>query len=872
MTELPQSYDHHQSEARWSAHWENLGIHRWDPRRARSETFIVDTPPPTVSGSLHMGHVFSYTHTDVIVRYQRMTGKNILYPMGWDDNGLPTERRVQNKFAILCNPNLSYREDWAPTEPAGEKPEYHEVSRRNFIEACSVVTRSDEAAFEELWRRLALSVDWSQQYATIDDHCRRISQRSFLDLVAKGLVYNVESPTMWDITFRTALAQADLEDRPMKGAFHEIRFGVEGGGEFVIATTRPELLVSCIAVVAHPDDSRYQPLFGRRAVTPLFGALVPILPSPHADPEKGSGIMMVCTFGDAADVEWWKTSGLPIKQVIGLDGRLQPVDFRSDPFRSTAPERAEQAYAALQGKTSVRARGAVAELLAQPGSAADGRATALVSEPKAIEHPVKFYEKGDAPIEFITTRQWFVRILEHRAALLAQGERIAWHPDHMRLRYTHWVQGLNQDWCISRQRFFGVPFPVWYPIDQRGVVQYDRPLMASESQLPVDPFTDVPDGYREEQRNAPGGFTGDRDVMDTWATSSLTPQISSFWGLDGARHRSAFPADIRPQSHEIIRTWAFYTIVKAWMHEGTIPWSNVIISGWILDPDRKKMSKSKGNVVTPQALLDQHSSDAVRYWAARARLGVDTAFDEKVFLSGRKLTTKIFNASKFVLSMVGDHELANHVITEELDRSFVAELREVIGSCTEAFQNFEYAGALQATETAFWSFCDHYVELVKARAYDESAPDGRRSAVATLQWSLRTFLRLFAPFLPYITEEVWSWRFAAAESKPSVHVASWPDVAEVADVPPPAETGAFAMAAQVLGEIHHCKSKAQRSLKWPVAKLSVTGSAKQLSQIRSVAGDVSRAGRIRDGGLVLELGTEERARPMLSVELGDENE
>lgn len=840
--------------------WERAGIYRWDSSIGRENTFVVDTPPPTVSGSLHVGHVFSYTHTDIIVRYQRMRGLNIMYPMGWDDNGLPTERRVQNKFGITCSPHLGYDPNWRPKDAADAKQRI-EVSRQNFIEACALVTGEDEAAFEELWRRLGLSVEWQQQYATIDERCRHISQLSFLDLVEHGHLYNAESPTMWDVGYQTALAQADLEDRERQGAFHEIRFAVEGGGEIVIATTRPELLPACIAVVAHPSDDRYKPYFGKHAVTPLFEARVPIVSSEHADPEKGSGIMMICTFGDAADVEWWKSSGLPIRQIVGKDGRLQPVTFGREPFVSRNPQRAAAAYAELVGKSVSQAKAKVAEMLAREDSSADGRGRALLGEPKPTTQMVKYYEKGEQPIEFITTRQWFIKVLDYKNELLEQGRKIAWHPAHMRSRYEHWVEGLAHDWCISRQRFFGVPFPVWYPVSENGAVDYSEPIYAAKAALPVDPLSDAPPGFDPAQRGKPGGFVGDPDVMDTWATSSLTPQIVSKWGLEPKRHEKLFPMDMRPQSHEIIRTWAFYTIVKAWMHERQIPWKNVVISGWILDPDRKKMSKSRGNVVTPQHLLEEYSADGVRYWAGRARLGVDTAFDDKVFKTGRKLVTKIFNASRFVLMQLEGtraEERGREAITAPLDRAYVESLRAVIGQCTEAFERFDYAAALQAAEGAFWYYCDNFIELVKGRAYQNEDEAGRLSAVATLEWSLGVFLRLLAPVMPYVTEEVWSWHFADGEGD-SIHKAPWPS-AEEASAVEPAEAGLVACCVEVLDRIRQQKSEAQVSLKTPVVRLRVSGAAADLELIRQGINDVLRTGRVEEQGLELVEGAPEEGR------------
>jgi valyl-tRNA synthetase len=839
MDELPKSYVHTDIEKKWQQFWHDQGTYKWNNDRPREETFSVDTPPPTVSGSLHVGHVFSYTQTDVLARYQRMLGKNVFYPMGWDDNGLPTERRVQNVFGISCNPHLPYQPDWYPEKTTEKKP-FTDISRQNFIEACNTLTQEDEAVFESMWRQLGISVDWNLQYATINDHCRKLSQASFLDLVKKDFVYQNEAPTMWDVDFKTAVAQAEIEDRVCPGAYHHIRFAVESGGHFDIATTRPELLAACIAVVAHPDDNRYKPLFGKKAITPLFSAPVPILASPHADPEKGSGILMVCTFGDAMDVEWWKKSGLPIKQILGLNGRLMDVPFGQAPFHSLDVQKASVFYDQIKGLKTHQARKKIAELLQQEG--------VLIKDPEPIEHPVKFYEKGDTPIEFMPTRQWFIKILASKAQLLAQGEQIVWHPDFMKTRYTNWVEGLNQDWCISRQRFFGVPFPVWYPLSKNGEIHYDAPIFATADQLPIDPLTVAPKGYTESQRNQPNGFCGDPDVMDTWATSSLTPQLMSHWTLDEKRHESVFPMDIRPQSHEIIRTWAFYTIAKAWMHHNTIPWKNVLISGWVLDPDRKKMSKSKGNVVTPGHLLESYSSDAVRYWASRARLGSDTAFDESVFLIGKKLVTKLFNASKFVMLQLHGAEqfepMDISLVSECVDKAWIDVMKDTITQATQAFEAFEYAEALEKTEATFWKFCDHYIELVKGRAYQENGAK-KESALASLDWSLKAFLRLLAPFLPYISEEIWSWRYTKVSG--SVHTAAWPTKDELEEVVFPSWSGDVILqpVIDILSELRGAKTKAQKSMKHPISQLELScpeSVSQFLDMYPEILDDIKRAG------------------------------
>ena len=842
MIQLPKQYVAKEVESKWRARWQEMEIYRWDPARARNETFVVDSPPPTVSGSLHVGHVFSYTHQDLIVRQRRMAGMNIFYPMGWDDNGLPTERRVQNFFNVRCDPYLPYQPNFKPRSDRKGPPEL--ISRPNFIELCRQLTEIDEKAFQELWQQLGLSIDWEQEYATIDDHCRRTSQLSFLKLLAEGHAYATEAPTLWDVDFQTAVAQAEVEDRPLTGAFHHIRFGVEGGDSFIVATTRPELLPACVAIVAHPKDERYQALFGKRAVTPLFRVSVPILADERASIEKGTGILMVCTFGDATDVEWWRQFDLPLRQVVGKDGRLIPVQFGSPGWESLDPDAANAFYGALQGKGVLQTRTAITALLQdESGSAIPELGAPLTEAPRRIEHAVKFYEKGERPLEYISTRQWFVRLLDKKKALLEQGARIQWHPSFMRARYENWVEGLNQDWCISRQRYFGVPFPVWYPLDECRQPRYDQPILPELSRLPVDPLAQPAPGFDEATRGQPNGFIGDPDVIDTWATSSLTPQIASHWADDPERHRKLFPMDIRPQSHEIIRTWAFYTIVKAYLHEKTVPWHNIVISGWILDPDRKKMSKSRGNVITPNHLLEQYSSDAVRYWAARARLGVDTAYDEAVFSNGKRLGIKLFNAAKFVAGhLLGQDLIALSPtdITEALDQSFIARLRETVRRAGEEFEAFEFAGALQVIEDFFWAdLCDNYLELVKVRAYSAEWTPGKRSALATLKIVLSVQLRLFAPYLPFITEEVWSWLFATPLGREqSIHTASWPTIEELAEVTLPEEEDPYGAAVKVLFEVRKIKSEAKVSMKTPLRDLEITGSAKTLSAIRGVLGDL----------------------------------
>ncbi len=866
-----QHFESRAAEEKWDRLWREQGVHRFDEGSA-APTFVIDTPPPTVSGSLHVGHVFSYTQTDVLARHQRMNGRNVFYPMGWDDNGLPTERRVQNYFHVRCDPAVPYERAFAmeaPPSDGGTKTPPRKISRGNFIELCLALTAEDEKAFKSLWQRLGLSVDWSQEYSTISDRSRRLAQLSFLDLFRKGHVYNLEAPTMWDVDFRTAVAQAEVEDRSQKGAFHNIRFGMEDGdGSFVIATTRPELLPACVAVAAHPEDQRYASLLGRRAVTPVFKAPVPVFASPLVDREKGTGILMVCTFGDATDVLWWREQSLPLRQILGRDGRLMPVEFGSASFPSLDPAAANAAYGPLAGRTVKEAQKGIVELLRDPAGAAtaDG-APPLVSEPQPIEHPVKFFEKGDRALEFITTRQWFVRLMDRKADLLEAGDRISWHPDFMRLRYRSWTENLQLDWCISRQRYFGVPFPVWYPVTTSGESDFERPILADAAALPVDPTTDAPPGYEAFQRDQPGGFRAEGDVFDTWFTSSLTPQIASGWSLAPERHRKLFPMDLRPQSHEIIRTWAFYTIVKALLHENTIPWRHVAISGWVLDPDRKKMSKSKGNVVTPMHLLDQYGADAVRYWSLSAKLGTDTAFDEKVLKVGRRLVTKLFNAAKFVLSQSGPEG----PISSPLDLAFVARLQDCVARASEALDAFEYAAALDTIERFFWgSFTDTYVELVKGRARGESDPEGRASALATLRLALSVQLRLFAPFVPYITEEIWSWTLARSEGQPSIHRAPWPRAEELlGGRASGADAEVFTTAVAFLDAVRRAKSAAGATVGRQLSRLRLAAHPTTADGLKKSLGDLVAAARVEDLSIERRPGMEVGILEVLECQLAE---
>jgi valyl-tRNA synthetase len=826
-------------EDKWSQRWAAEETYAFRRPASREQVFSIDTPPPTVSGSLHVGHVFSYTHTDVIARYKRMRGYAVFYPMGWDDNGLPTERRVQNFYGVRCDPTLPYDPDFvAPAKPDPKRQ--LPIARMNFIELCQQLTAVDEQTFEDLWRQLGLSVDWRQLYSTISQESIRISQLAFLHNLSRDEAYLDYAPTMWDVTFQTAVAQAEIEDRDYPGFYHRVAFHRGDGQPVYIETTRPELLVSVCALIAHPDDPRYQDLFGSTVTDPLFGITVPVLAHRSAEMDKGAGIAMCCTFGDKTDVQWWRELSLPTRTVIGRDGRFS----KDTPDWIVNAERYQQ----LAGKTVFTARELVVSLLRDSGN--------LDGDPKPTMRQVAFYEKGDKPLEIVASNQWYIRNGGKdetlRRQLLDRGQELAWVPAHMEHRYEDWVRGLNGDWLISRQRFFGVPFPLWYHLDQEGQISDQAPITPDEDSLPVDPMTQVAPGFSADQRDQPGGFTADKDVMDTWATSSLTPQLACGWTRDPQLWSLTFPMDMAPQAHDIIRTWVFSRMVRANFEEHCLPWQTATVSGFVRDPDRKKMSKSKGNAIVPTDILNRYGSDAVRWRAAMARPGTDSPFDETQMKVGRRLAMKLLNASKLVLNLPNNHpshwQLSD--VTVAVDQSMLATLNGVIDLATAAFESYQYTDALEATERFFWSFCDDYIELVKERAYGHQLGDDTinpgatdaslrpevRSARSALGLALTSLLRLFAPFCPFVTEEVWRWWHTD-----SIHLSAWPSPDETNME---ADESILEAVSWALTAIRGSKSQLKLSMKAPVESIAVTGPSELIAALRQAEADLRAVGQI----------------------------
>ncbi len=779
---LPKKYKAREVEPRWQETWEKEGLYRWDPE-AEGPVYSVDTPPPYVSADrLHVGHAMSYTQAEIIVRFRRMQGYRVFYPMGFDDNGLPTERHVEKKYKV----------DKAKVSPA------------DFIELCLKETKVGEKTYETLWRALGISCDWSQLYTTINPLCRRISQRSFLDLYRKGRLYRENAPAMWCPHCTTSLAQADMEDVTERSAMNDIAFPLPGGKEGIISTTRPELLGACVALYVHPEDPRYKDLVGAKALVPLYGHEVEIRTSEAVDRALGTGLMMVCTFGDADDVAKWKEDRLPVRVILTPEGRFNELG------------------GPLQGMTIPEGRKKILALLEESGA---------FRKAEVLDHAVNVHERCGTTVEFLPAPQWFIRLLDLKEDLLARGKEMNWYPPYMRSHFDHWVEGLRWDWCLSRQRYYGVPFPVWY------CASCDHPCLPRDEDLPVDPRID-PAPVETCPKCGGKDFVGEQDVMDTWMTSSLTPLINARWGETDDRRDRIYPMSLRPQAFEIIRTWLFYTTLKSHLHTDSVPFTDNMISGWGLDEKGKPFSKRAGNYVTPEEMIEKYSADALRYWASGAGLGQNLRFFENDVKAGQKIVVKLWNVARFSLPLIEGY--AGGAETGEVfDRWILAELRDVTRAATEAFASYEYSHARTAAERFFWTrFCDNFLEIVKDRLYNhetrgEAARDSGREALRTC---LRTLLQIFAPILPFVTEELWRRAFPG---EGSIHVSRWPDFKSLPEDEVARETGSAAV--EVLSAARRFKTESKTSLRTPLEAIGVEGPGALLKRLETAVPDLRAA-------------------------------
>ena len=747
------SYNPKEAEPRIQAFWEKEGVYRFD-KKSKKKIYSIDTPPPTVSGSMHVGHAYSYTQQDVIARFKRMMGYNVFYPFGTDDNGLPTERLIEKLKGVKAK----------------------DMGRKEFVELCEKSLKEILPDFVSDWKKIGMSCDWSIYYSTIDKHSRRISQRSFIDLYNSKRTYRKSSPSVWCPECQTAIAQAELDDKEEDSIFNDIVFK-SGKENLVVATTRPELLSSCVSVFYNPKDDRYKKLKGKMAKVPLFDFEVPILPDEKADPSKGTGLVMCCTFGDQQDIDWWKQHKLPLKVSIDERGHMTSLAGK------------------YQGIYVKKARKQIIE---------DLKAAGLLLKQQPIKHIVNVHERCATAVEILVTPQWFVNYLDLKEDFIKQGSKLNWYPKFMEVRYQNWVNGLKFDWAISRQRYFGVPIPVWY------CEKCSEVILADKNKLPVDPLTDSAP-VKKCPKCAHTKFVSEKDVLDTWATSSLTPTIAVEL-MPKELHNKLTPMSMRPQAHEIIRTWLFYTLAKSYLSNKELPWTDAMISGYVLDPQGEKMSKSKGNTISPQLMIEKYSGDALRFATCAAKLGEDVPFQEKELVAGTKLINKIWNAAKFMAIHLEEKPKKPKKLAP-FDEWLIAKMNSVIKNSTESLNGYEYSRSKQEFELFFWQvFCDNYLEIVKDRLYNSNrSKEDIDSAKYTLYLALLNVVKLLAPIMPHISEELYQKYFAKKEKIKSVHISGWPEIEKVK-----ADSASGDLAIKVLTEVRQFKSQNQKSLKVPV--------------------------------------------------------
>ena len=778
---LPEKYDALSIERKWQEFWTAKNTYQFNPK-SKAKVFSIDTPPPYASADhLHVGHGMHYSQFEFVARYKRMIGMNVFFPMGYDDNGLPTERFVEKKLGV----------------------DSKRMDRQKFIQLCLEETKKAGVTYHDLFTSLGFSIDWNLLYQTISPEATRVAQKSFLDLYKKGKMERSDFPNMWCTTCQTSIAQADLDNVDLNSHFSDITFSVDGKN-VIIATTRPELIPACVGLFFHPDDDRYKHLKGKKARVPLFGYDVPILADENVTKEKGTGLMMVCTFGDKEDVEKWKKYNLDLRVVFTEDGRMNDLGGK---------------YKGLKVKT---ARTAILEDLKTGGF--------LLSQ-KDISHAVNVHERCKTEIEFLKKPQWQIKILDDKDAILEMGNKVRWFPDHMRVRFEHWVQGLQWNWVISRQRHYGVPFPVWYCKKCNAV------LLPDEKFLPVDPRDNVFPGKKCHACSSTD-IVPEMDVMDTWMTSSVSPQLNSHWGGKDER-KNFLPMSLRPQAHDIIRTWAFYTIAKSFFHHGDIPWSDIMISGHGQDAHGRKMSKSAGNFIVAQDIIKKYSADAFRYWASSVKLGEDLPFLEKEVVTGNKTVIKLFNACKFTMPNIEGYSGGKPKKLHVVDSWLLSQLQNVVDVCTKQWDVYEYSKAKSEVDYFFWhTFCDNYLEIVKYRFYESEkfGAESKLSAQYTLYTAVLTMLKLYAPIMPHITEEIFHWNFSEIEKGESIHTSKWPVINKKLINPTADETGKVLV--EIVAVIRKFKSSKQLSIKAGIKTLRIHGEKELLTIVESVKQDI----------------------------------
>ena len=757
---LDKKYDPIVKEEKWKNYWKQNKIYEFKPDGRK--VFSIDTPPPTVNGKIHIGHIFSYSQTEMIARYKRLRGYNIFYPFGFDDNGLPSERLVEKE--------------------QGKRA--HEIGREEFSKLCYEITDKYETEFQELFTRMGVSTDWNIHYKTVAPSTIKISQESFLDLVEKGHCYHKESPALWCNECLTSIAQAELETKTIKTTFNYINFEtVEDKEKFTIATTRPELLPAIVSVFVNPNDEKHKHLIGKTAHIPVIDVEVPIMADEKVAIDKGTGIVMCCTFGDQTDIEWWKKYNLPLKHIFTENGRIA----------DTIPN-----YGGMKIK---EARKKIIEDLQEAG---------CVVKIEELEHEVQTHERCGKEVEYSVMNQWFIDTTSHKEDFLKIGNEIKWYPAHMKARYDEWVNNIAWDWCISRQRYFGVPFPVWY------CKECGEPIFANREDLPVNPLIDKPKCEKCSKCGCKE-FVPETDVMDTWATSSLTPLINMRYGEKENYEDILKPMSLRPNSHDIIRTWDFYTIVKSFYHFGMRPWDNVVITGFGLNSNGEKISKKKDNSeMSPQKVISTYSADIVRYWCANSRLGTDSFFSEQTLASGKKLINKIWNVSKFIEMHLNDYEDKEFNDYEYFDKWILGTYQEMEKGFLKYLDDYEVGLALNHLEKFFWNFCDNYIEIVKHRLYrpEEFGEKARHSGQKTVYMLLYKLLQDFSMFFPFITEEIYQELY---HDKKSIHLTEIKPL--TFEFEKEMKNGSDIV--EIIGQVRGEKSNNNVSLKTPIKNLEL---------------------------------------------------